>query len=545
MNKYLLLIIMVIFLLLLSACGASAPQEPAKESAPAEAMPTSVFVPGDSEGEASEEEPVFEQPAAPEPEEEQEEPKEEEAASEEAAAEEAQEEALPTPEAKREELSAANIWTIGRIPVCWENPSAANAEGRQWVQAAVEGAWERESGLDFVNWHSCADNSQGLRILIRDEAGERPHVAALGYHLNGLKNGIILNFAFRNVMEKCADMRKFCIEVLAVHEFGHALGFAHEQNRSDAPFNCQVRHNGSEPVLYLTPYDLYSVMNYCHPEWGGNGKLSEFDIEGVRKIYGSPDDTSPPDPDVAGNAFIHLYKKTKAQGDPFCTLLVESAVQVIDFTNNKACPDNSARSMALQNIPGGTVLQLYNHRQGKRNKGWLEIVVEADISHKVIPNFTQAMMDDDLRLTYHPGDNSLDRAVSRLDITNIPAGAVIDLYDDKKGKGDLTCSILLDSLSASGPNFLNFRKADCENNAARSLVLYEVAQGETILLFDDAAGDRNGNWLEITTEKFISRKVIPTFAGDFQDNEVTVTYHGQGNLDKKVSRLERVISAGE
>ncbi|SAL66510.1 hypothetical protein AWB70_06321 [Caballeronia cordobensis] len=35
-------------------------------------------------------------------------------------------------------------------------------------------------------------------------------------------------------------------------------------------------------------WDLASVMNYCNPQWNGDGKLSPTDIEMVQKFYGAP-----------------------------------------------------------------------------------------------------------------------------------------------------------------------------------------------------------------------------------------------------------------
>jgi hypothetical protein len=34
-------------------------------------------------------------------------------------------------------------------------------------------------------------------------------------------------------------------------------------------------------------YDLHSIMNYCNPDWLGNGTLSAMDQEGVATVYGT------------------------------------------------------------------------------------------------------------------------------------------------------------------------------------------------------------------------------------------------------------------
>jgi hypothetical protein len=80
-------------------------------------------------------------------------------------------------------------------------------------------------------------------------------------------------------------MRESCIRSIAVHEFGHAIGFAHEQNRNDTPGECAEKPQGPNGDVMLTPWDLHSVMNYCNPVYNNNGVLSDDDIISVNKIY--------------------------------------------------------------------------------------------------------------------------------------------------------------------------------------------------------------------------------------------------------------------
>jgi hypothetical protein len=83
-------------------------------------------------------------------------------------------------------------------------------------------------------------------------------------------------------------MRESCIRSITVHEFGHAIGFAHEQNRPDTPGECDEVAQGTDGDLMLSPWDLHSVMNYCNPKYNNNGELSAFDIKAVAYIYGAP-----------------------------------------------------------------------------------------------------------------------------------------------------------------------------------------------------------------------------------------------------------------
>ena len=172
-----------------------------------------------------------------------------------------------------------SIWrfTLGQpklIHVCWESPGSDTEKG--WVRDAVTTTWEAYSGLHFVGWVACTEGLQAIRIAITENG---PHVTQLGRYLRAVPQGMELNFTFSTWSPGCqaASYREFCIRSIAVHEFGHAIGFAHEQNRPDVPGECGQPAQGPNGDLLLTPYDPDSVMNYCNAHYNNNGQLSTHD----------------------------------------------------------------------------------------------------------------------------------------------------------------------------------------------------------------------------------------------------------------------------
>jgi hypothetical protein len=177
-------------------------------------------------------------------------------------------------------------WTqVGDKPidVCWEQPSDAPAYLRDSIRDAVVRTWGLYAMVSFRGWGACMDGAKGIRITVSPDMSGTD---GLGQQLDGKPNGMRLQMDF-SASSYCVNRNEFCVRATAVHEFGHALGLVHEQNRDDAPTWCKAKHQGEIPDKTITRYDPTSVMNYCNSTWQNDGLLSESDILTVTTLYGA------------------------------------------------------------------------------------------------------------------------------------------------------------------------------------------------------------------------------------------------------------------
>lgn len=195
------------------------------------------------------------------------------------------------------------------VPVCWETPGYDREKAI--VRAAIGRTWEQAANIKFIGWYACPSGSgiggSGSAKFVRvrilpyyatdpDEARNAGATGSTsGYGMETLSSADDnsklaaddrpgVTFVFNP--DGTADVGR--VEYVGVHEFGHVLGFVHEQDTPgnvEGPAHCDSSGIESNSTS-LTPYDRDSIMNYCNKDGNLQGNLTATDVAGVQAVYG-------------------------------------------------------------------------------------------------------------------------------------------------------------------------------------------------------------------------------------------------------------------
>lgn len=189
-----------------------------------------------------------------------------------------------------------------QIPVCWVVPQVLSDDVDFEVKAAVRAAVEREyngrTSARFVGFTDCTAADGDLNVVrarfetARTTPASHPGgLSWVGPSVRTLPNEVgtstaTMWFGAPRVWSSASPWLQRATLRAALHEFGHALGLQHEQDRADAP-DCprdddQVRGKDVASVG-VGAYDAQSIMNYCRTD--EEPRLTDSDVNGVSFLF--------------------------------------------------------------------------------------------------------------------------------------------------------------------------------------------------------------------------------------------------------------------
>ncbi|WP_437552033.1 M12 family metallopeptidase [Sorangium sp. So ce367] len=193
-------------------------------------------------------------------------------------------------------------WPGGWMPVCYriDDPVSSAERQRRFeyfarARDAVDNSWQRAADIKLEDWGPCGSNTNGY-LIVHLTAGGGSH-SGFGYP------------GPSGAQHMTLDTTDGRVEVVAMHEFGHALGFSHEFDRDDWTGQCMkctsnaqcasgdgkvclpsgycgVAHPGASDATPVADTDSIMAATYCSNLADTNRTLSPWDVIGAQNVYG-------------------------------------------------------------------------------------------------------------------------------------------------------------------------------------------------------------------------------------------------------------------
>jgi hypothetical protein len=257
----------------------------------------------------------------------------------------------------QELFHSGQAWDGGNVLICTGLGTADTLIAR--ANSILANSWERAANVRIGIFKS--DSCEGYQLAGLPQLKFIPNTIGFSGYGAGTGEDTLITSS-----DTVAPFNLFAYQV--IHEFGHVLSFAHEQQRPDNWFwgvaRCNQFASGEKQIndgTYETDWDPNSVMNYCA---GQPIRLSTLDIVGVRNLYGRNPNAhgfmivNDSNPSLALNAWggakegtvLRLHNKCNVS-NPDCTWSYQNGMLVSD-------KDPTLAINAWGGAKAGTILKL-------------------------------------------------------------------------------------------------------------------------------------------------------------------------------------------
>ena len=164
--------------------------------------------------------------------------------------------------------TGTGYWEAGAvIDVCFKGPGIAASPV---IQDALDDTWSTAANIEFDYHGTCPASVPSTWVptyLVVTPAGSPgwggTGAPGIGNRLNTTCDRAPGWNNQPNFQVAIAGDTGGLIKMVAVHEFGHMLGFYHEDTRDDDSVATACNAADSETAGHLTEYDALSIMNQC------------------------------------------------------------------------------------------------------------------------------------------------------------------------------------------------------------------------------------------------------------------------------------------
>jgi hypothetical protein len=179
------------------------------------------------------------------------------------------------------------------VPVCWEPKTfdvSSQSSERTWIEDAARRNWNRFARINLVGsggastWQRCTTNAPGVHAFF--SPGVCGGFSGIGRPLNGVTDGTRLTDCEAPCQPAAGVTQEQCVRRVGMHEFGHVVGFFHEEERPNEGLpDC----NGTPQTIpggqKYGAYNDASFMAECTSTLTAVDQ-TPGDIAGIQRAYG-------------------------------------------------------------------------------------------------------------------------------------------------------------------------------------------------------------------------------------------------------------------